>query len=1673
MDNTKIFFILVWINAFTNIHCGSDVITIKSPDATKIDITPISNRGWNLTMDENNHNFETRKELFIINDPRCNENTFQKFSTGFDVNSFMYELDSDCKFYSDESFDYENQNQRHFQFHLTYDGQPSSLTTIILNIRNIDDESPVLTCPKCSLEERKIYTEENSTCAYTLYDPDGFLEYMHFDITGLDAQNAGLFKIDPPDVDNFTYTKPVKLTNTEMLDYDATNLYSFSITVIDSGSNKVTQNAIVKVNDTRHTPPKWVSMTNFQEITEKTIQTIQVKAIDGDTGLNKTICYYKKNESDAEANYITVDKDKGIITINKIDRDKNDISEYYLYIEACVCDEPSWCQIQKMTFSIIDVDDHNAEILKDNYKNGTIIDITNPKIVQVSFLENAVGSFNFTSFIEDRDTGDNANFQVELTESGTFDYTVAYTMVPSSGYKKGNFAINIKNSTYLDFEDKQWYIHSFNVETVGTRNSSHIDKLFVNVSLIDYNDEIPKFDEANYAATINETAKTGDFVLIAHATDRDAEDKILHMEISGEYAKDRLQIVPDGTITVNLTNPNGDDFGFDYDELNSVFFQVKAIDRVGHTTVVPVTLTIADVNNKKPIIEPVEDSISVEENQVDGIFLNATITASDPDTTGNLTASIDWSHTRAVKNSLQLNLTDPANMTAIQFLEPVVTPRDGEVRNINIKLKVVHSEIDGKQTKPDFETFDSLYLKLVVTDLNTDPEFLSKQNSTVDVLITIIDINDNPPVFPADDTNRTVIENANKDVSVGSIQATDKDAGTILHYNCTADDPDADWIVIDELKGTFSVKETGKINADVPKRYTFSYTCGATDGLFYTETVKPVVFYIIDTNSRDPVITPNDTFSVKEKSRKGQLVSPIETSDLDRDPPFHALSCHIDPKSDNGDCSKQFEIQDDTKHLVVKNDKTLDRDKGKGVYKCTVICTDNPNYERSQSPRTSSSDFVITLIDINDHAPTLHTLNAETSENLKLGAEVCSIYGEDIDEGDNARIVFGIQSVKDATGRDFTSYFELKNTTEVNATWSTVHLFATKNLKSLYGNYIVQLKIHDKGTPQQTTPSDQSILKLQIDKYNYASPTIAYPDTETLDLLTDQTIGKPLMMFGKKNQQQLPDFIATDGQTKDCSKWNVTFGIEYLNPGDPDIFKLVKIKPCESQLQVTNQFNPETGANAKTYQVKFTAWLNSTASETIKGDAPWFASTTVKIMFISKNEEPYFKDDTPWVVTFDEKNTTQLAVLGPNRQASYDIGDFSLYYEFLGDAKIAQFFTVDKNSGDVHVKSEFLYDDHKRFDFKIVASNDSTSAYNTNPMGYLNVTVLVKSVNWRPPSFINEPFFGAIMPTYKAGVEAVSIKAMDPDEVDKNKLVFTIKDITRHGKGLDFINDPAFSISSSKDVGSVVTSFPVDSSMSGYFELTIVCSDQAINDGPHHITTKAAIFIITTDNTIRMEFLNSVEEIKKKQDEMLKIVSTVLKYNAFIQNVNETMESGGKEITTVTVYFIDVKKTALIPAKTIMSEVSDPSTYATLYQQLRNETLYLNSIPGLPSVDNSEEKTRKLLLGISIALGLLCIILLAVLVWKTRQLTRRISKLTKYKFSSQDSGLNRIGAPTTNMHALEGTNPIYKNDINQNNEMKDFDKHSIRSGDSDLIGVEDNPEFDLNFNSPNDTTTYL
>ncbi|ENN81347.1 hypothetical protein YQE_02249, partial [Dendroctonus ponderosae] len=252
-----------------------------------------------------------------------------------------------------------------------------------------------------------------------------------------------------------------------------------------------------------------------------------------------------------------------------------------------------------------------------------------------------------------------------------------------------------------------------------------------------------------------------------------------------------------------------------------------------------------------------------------------------------------------------------------------------------------------------------------------------------------------------------------------------------------------------------------------------------------------------------------------------------------------------------------------------------------------------------------------------------------------------------------------------------------------------------------------------------------------------------------------------------------------------------------------------------------------------------------------------------------------------------------------------------------------------------------------------------------------------------------------------ASILDVNVEATDLDTMDQGNLTYSISsDFEAFGSEslVQVIKNNPFQLDATS--GRVTLNFAVEANMKGYFLFTVKVEDteDQFGNGPHENTTTVTIYIVTDDNIITFKFENTLDAVVDTELYILETISKILGWNCQEQNIDKNTVNGIQY---------------------------DNVTVANIY-----------------CMDNSTLLTTDDL----------------------KALSRRITRLTERKFGSDESTINRkgINAPNTNVFAVEGSNPVFKNDFTNDDKIPN-DASSIHSGNSDLVGVEDNPDFDEMF----------
>ncbi|XP_029134905.2 protocadherin alpha-6 isoform X21 [Labrus bergylta] len=347
------------------------------------------------------------------------------------------------------------------------------------------------------------------------------------------------------------------------------------------------------------------------------------------------------------------------------------------------------------------------------------------------------------------------------------------------------------------------------------------------------------------------------------------------------------------------------------------------------------------------------------------------------------------------------------------------------------------------------------------------------RSGTIEILIEVLDVNDNSPVFTKDVYTALINENADPGTLVTQVNATDLDEGTngeiVYSFGKEVDARLKNLFNINQNTG--AIKTTGVI--DFEENQSFEIDIQASDkGPVPLTTDKSVIIKIIDLNDNPPEIEVTSfSKSVPEDSRIGTTVALISVNDLDSGL-NGKVSCFL---SDDVPFTISPSLQDNMYVIVTKSH--LDREE-KSLYEFSVVAKD------AGEPSLSSEKLISVVVsDVNDNKP-LFSFSPYTfyiSENNDQVSPIFSVRASDLDDGDNAHI-----SYKIPRDRDGDSVGLFLNINSENGDILALKSFDFETVKT----FQFQVVATDSGTPSLSSNVTVNVFILD---QNDNAPVILYP----------------------------------------------------------------------------------------------------------------------------------------------------------------------------------------------------------------------------------------------------------------------------------------------------------------------------------------------------------------------------------------------------------------------------------------------------------------------------------------------------------------------------------------------------------------------------------------------------
>uniref|UniRef100_A0A1A7XNM2 Cadherin domain-containing protein n=1 Tax=Iconisemion striatum TaxID=60296 RepID=A0A1A7XNM2_9TELE len=342
------------------------------------------------------------------------------------------------------------------------------------------------------------------------------------------------------------------------------------------------------------------------------------------------------------------------------------------------------------------------------------------------------------------------------------------------------------------------------------------------------------------------------------------------------------------------------------------------------------------------------------------------------------------------------------------------------------------------------------------------------RSGTASIQIRVLDANDNVPVFSQRVYKASVPENSPLGTVITTLNATDLDEGVygeITYSFSHLSDTMGGVIEINPRGGEVLV--AGVI--DYEEESSHELHVQAKDGGGQASHCK-LIIDVIDVNDNAPVIEiKSASAKVSEDSKPGTMVALINIYDLDTGSSGR-VTCSI---SD----SVSFKLVSEVKnyYMLVTNEM-LDREI-QPEYNITVTATD------AGSPSLSSVKVLtIVVSDVNDNPPTFtqKQYNANILENQPVGTFVVKLEAQDLDDGDNAKILYHISR---DTNSDEWSFLTINSET---GELFTARLFDYE--QSVH--FQIRVTARDGGQPPLSTTCTVNVF---IKDTNDNAPVILYP----------------------------------------------------------------------------------------------------------------------------------------------------------------------------------------------------------------------------------------------------------------------------------------------------------------------------------------------------------------------------------------------------------------------------------------------------------------------------------------------------------------------------------------------------------------------------------------------------
>ncbi|XP_039872128.1 protocadherin gamma-C5-like isoform X47 [Simochromis diagramma] len=371
--------------------------------------------------------------------------------------------------------------------------------------------------------------------------------------------------------------------------------------------------------------------------------------------------------------------------------------------------------------------------------------------------------------------------------------------------------------------------------------------------------------------------------------------------------------------------------------------------------------------------------------------------------------------------------------------------------------------------------------QLLLTALDGGNPVLS---GTSQITITVLDVNDNFPIFEKNTYKVSLQENTAQNTFVVKIAATDADEGPNgeVEFSFGSRTPDSVLSVfeINPLTGEIHLK--GDLDYEKASSYKIEITV-RDKGVPEMESHCRLQIDIVDVNDNTPeIVLTSEPQPVREDAASGTVVALINARDADSGN-NSKVTLRV-PKGSPFTLKPSF-----SNNYALVTSGPLDRESFP-EYNVEITATDS-----GSPPLTSKNIIPVIITDVNDNPPvfTQRNYNVYLKENGVPGSILYSVSASDLDFGENAKVSYSIldSKVQDVS---VSSYVYINSD---NGSIYSMHSFDYEKLKV----FQIQVQAKDQGSPSLSSNATVHVFILD---QNDNAPAVIYPSSAAMGSLSHQ-----------------------------------------------------------------------------------------------------------------------------------------------------------------------------------------------------------------------------------------------------------------------------------------------------------------------------------------------------------------------------------------------------------------------------------------------------------------------------------------------------------------------------------------------------------------------------------------